>query len=105
MKNTPFKLAIMGIAAAGLFAFHGMNAGSVKGKISPADGAVRAWAESQTDTLSAPVQNGMFEIGNVKPGTYKLVIEARPPYKNSSRDGIMVVDGKSTDVGEITLNK
>ena len=105
MKITGLKLAALGIAAAGLFAFHSITDGGIKGKVTPADAAVRAWAESSTDTLNVAIQNGMFEIGNAKPGTYKIVIEAKPPYKNTAKDGVVVADGQPTDVGEITLNK
>jgi hypothetical protein len=105
MKATQLKLAAMGIAAAGLFAFNAMTGGSIKGKITPTDAAVRAWAESATDTVNAAIQNGEFEIGNIKPGTYKLVIEAKPPYKNIAKDGVSVMDGQPTDVGEISLSK
>jgi hypothetical protein len=105
MKFTGLKLAALGIAAAGLFAFNAITDGTIKGKVSPSEAAVRAWAESSTDTLNVVVQNGMFEIANVKPGTYKIIIEAKPPYKNTSKDGVVVADGQPTDVGEIVLNK
>ena len=105
MKITGLKLAALGIAAAGLFAFNAITDGTIKGKVSPSEGAVRAWAESSTDTLNVAVQNGMFEIGNAKPGTYKIIIEAKPPYKNTSKDGVVVADGQPTDVGEIVLSK
>jgi len=105
MKVTHLKLAALGIAVAGLFAFHSMTAGTIKGKVSPSESAVRAWAESSTDTLNAAISGGTFEIANAKPGVYKLVIEAKPPYKNTAKEGVAVMDGQSTDVGEIMLNK
>jgi len=105
MKAKRLLLAAIVIAATGLFAFNSITEGSIKGKVSPGDAAVRAWAESSSDTLNVPVQNGTFEIGNAKPGTYKIVIEAKPPYKNTAKDGVVVADGQPTDVGEIVLNK
>jgi hypothetical protein len=99
------KLAALYIAAAGILAFYTVAVGSIKGTVAPAEGGVRAWAESATDTMKASIINGAYEITDVKPGTYKLVIEARPPYKNTARDGIAVVDGQSTDAGEIRLEK
>jgi hypothetical protein len=105
MKISQVKLAAVAIAVAGLFAFNSIDAGSIKGKVSPSEGAVRAWAESATDTLNATIQNGNYEIGNVKPGTYKIVIEAKPPYKNVAKEGVSVADGQSTDAGEIVLTK
>lgn len=105
MKFPQLKLASIGIAAAGLFAFSTLATGTIKGKVSPSDAAVRAWAESSTDTVNAAIQNGMFEIDNVKPGTYKIVIEAKPPYKNAAKEGVSVMDGQSADAGEIMLSK
>lgn len=103
--NTSFKLAAITIAAAGLFAFSNLRSGAIKGTVSPADGATRAWAESSTDTLRALVINGAYEITDAKPGTYKIIIEAKPPYKNAAKDGITVSDGQAADAGEIKLEK
>lgn len=93
------------IAAAGLFAFSNLRSGSIKGTVTPADGATRAWAESSTDTLKALIINGTYEISNAKPGTYKVIIEAKPPYRNAAKDGITVSDGQAADAGEIKLEK
>ena len=105
MKSTKFKLGVLSIAAAGLFAFNAMKAGSIKGTVTPADGAATAWAVSSTDTLKAPIEKGAFEITNAKPGTYKLIIEAKPPYKNAAKDGVTVTDGQAADAGEIKLQQ
>ena len=100
-----FKLGAVAVAAAGLFAFAHLRVGSIRGTITPAEAGVRAWAESATDTLKAPIVNGAFEITNAKPGAYKIIIEAKPPYRNIAKDGLMVTDGQATDAGEITLEK
>jgi hypothetical protein len=106
MNFTNVKLAAVTIAAAGLFAFNSLTSGSIKGTVSPAEGGVRAWAESSSDTLKAPILNGAYEITDAKPGTYKIVIEAKPPYKNAAKDGpVAVRDGQTSDAGEIRLEK
>ncbi len=105
MKNAMKMLAIFAIAAVGLFAFSSVKTGSVRGSITPSDGATRAWLISSSDTMRAPVDKGAFEIVNVKPGTYKLIIEAKPPYKNLAKEGITVSDGQPTDVGVIKLEQ
>lgn len=105
MKITGFKLAAFTIAVAGLFAFSNLKSGSIKGTVSPADGATRAWAESSSDTLKALVINGSYEITNAKPGTYRIIIEAKPPYRNAAKEGIVVNDGQAADAGEIKLEK
>lgn len=105
MKKARLTLAALGVIAAGLFAFNVITNGSVKGTVTPADAAVRAWAISGTDTVKADISNGAFEIGDVKPGTYQVIIEAKAPYKNSAKDGVEVKDGQATDIGEIKLEQ
>jgi hypothetical protein len=102
---TSCKLGIAAIATMILFAFSQHRLGSIKGTVMPLDAGVRAWAESATDTLRAPILNGSCEITDAKPGAYKIIIEAKPPYRNIARDGIMVTDGQETDAGEIKLDK
>ena len=105
MKKT--KLGILGIAAiaAGLFAFSHIEDGSVKGTVSPPEGALRAWVLSAKDTFRSDVTAGSFEIKNVKSGNYRLIIEARAPYKNVAKDSITVIEGNPVDVGAIVLSK
>jgi hypothetical protein len=77
----------------------------VKGSVNPPNGGVRAWLMSKTDTVNAPVIEGTFMITNVKAGTYLLMIEGRPPYKDSYKQDVLVVDGQPTDVGVVEMNK
>ncbi|HTQ66622.1 MAG TPA: carboxypeptidase-like regulatory domain-containing protein [Puia sp.] len=106
MKSSKLILgALLIIVAAGIFSFKAFFSGSVKGTVTPADGATRAWIVSATDTLKSPIANGSFEIPGVKPGMYKVIIEAKPPYKNVSKDGVNVIDGQTSDVGEIKLSQ
>ncbi|MFT3705888.1 MAG: carboxypeptidase regulatory-like domain-containing protein [Agriterribacter sp.] len=105
MKKARLTLAALGIVASGLFAFNVITNGSIKGTVSPADSAVRAWAITGTDTLRADVSSGAFEISNAKPGTYQVIIEAKAPFKNAAKDGVEVKDGSATDIGEIKISQ
>lgn len=105
MKKMKMTALVLGVATAGLFAFKGMNTGGIKGTVTPAEGAVQAWAFSSTDTLKAPVTDGVFELVGLKPGEYKLEIEAKSPYKNMVKENISVGEGQTTDVGEIKLEQ
>ena len=105
MKSIKLTLMAVGIATASLFAFKAIDGGTVKGTVSPAEGAVRAWALSGADTLRAPIVNGAFEILNAKPGSYRVIIEAKPPYKNAFKDSVTVAEGQPTDIGEIKLQQ
>lgn len=105
MEFTVLRFIGVTLIVAALFAFTHLKVGSIRGTVTPAEGGVRAWAESATDTLRAPIVNGSYEIPDVKPGAYKIIIEAKPPYRNIAKDGIMVNDGQAADVGEIKLDK
>ena len=105
MKNVRLSLVALGIAATSLFAFSRFEPGSIKGSVSPAQFAVKAWAMSAKDTIQVKVENGEFELKDLPPGKYNLIIEATSPYKSIGKQGVPVADGKPTDVGQIQLSK
>ena len=104
MKKNKLVLAALAISAGMLFSFNTFQTSSIKGTVTPADKAIKAWAMSPTDTLSANVLNGAFEITNVKPGTYSVIVEAQAPYATTRRNDVIVsADSAVTNVGEIRL--
>jgi hypothetical protein len=109
MKNTKkyFVLLIFIVAFSAFITFAGgiITGGIIKGKILPADGASQVWAISSSDTLKAAISQGIFEISNVKQGTYKIYIDAIDPYRDVVRDGIQVSENGTVDLGEIQLSK
>src|ERR1700743_3870888 len=102
-KATVFT-AVIAVAFA-LFSFAAFKNGSIKGTVSPSASATSAYVVSGMDTMRTNVQNGAFDIDQVKPGTYKLVIEATAPYKNFEKEGVVVYEKKATDVGTISLQQ
>jgi len=76
----------------------------IQGTIDPPEGAKRIWAVSGKDTVSIIPPPGSF-IMDVKPGSWKLVVEAVLPYKNVERESILVIDGQITDIGLIKLTQ
>ncbi|MDP4129313.1 MAG: carboxypeptidase-like regulatory domain-containing protein [Bacteroidota bacterium] len=103
--HTPGFLAMIFAGIIMCFGFQIFWNSPVKGSVTPSDAGIRAWIISPKDTLSAPVLEGNFMIENVKPGNYTLMIEGRPPYRNSFKEGVTVVDGQPTDAGVIQMNK
>ena len=105
MKNT--RIGLLGLSAlfTALFAFKNIEGGSIKGKITPPDGAAQVWALSSKDTLKAMINQGSFEIQNASAGTYKIYIDATDPYKDVVKEGVQVTDGGVADIGVITLQK
>jgi hypothetical protein len=84
--------------------FASKNRSGIQGTIDPPEGAKRIWAVSGKDSVSIIPTPGSF-IMDVKPGSWKLVVEAVLPYKNAERDGVLVVEGELTDVGLIKLTQ
>jgi len=105
MKKISTALAVFTIAIASfLVSFKNAPAPSIKGKVSPAWYAVQAWAIGETDTLYTTVTDGSFDFSNAKPGVYRIIIEARSPYRSMAKDGVIVKDGEATDL-ELSLQK
>ena len=77
----------------------------VRGSVNPSNGALRAWLLSKSDTLNTPVIQGNFMITNVKPGHYTLMLEGKPPFRDSFKQDVLVVDGQPTDVGVIEMQQ
>ena len=82
--------------------FVGKDRSGIQGTIDPPDGARRIWAVSGKDTVAIIPPPGSF-IMDLKPGSWKLVVEAALPYKNAERESILVIEGQLTDVGLIKL--
>lgn len=97
-------LMAIAVATAGLFAFTTIKGGNIKGTVEPADAALKVWAISPSDTAQAEIANGAFSL-DVKGGTYSVVIEAKPPYKNVTKDGVQVSEGAAVDLGVIKLEQ
>lgn len=98
------SLAALAVGAISLFAFNDSGPGGVKGTVTPPEAATKIWVMSKTDTVSADITQGKFEINDLKAGTYSIVVEAKAPYKSIGKEGITVADSP-VDVGEIKLNK
>lgn len=104
-QNKALLASAIGLVSAGLFAFNVITAGTIKGTVTPADAATRAWALSASDTLRASITSGAYEIKDAKPGNYRIIIEAKPPFKNVAKDSVAVSDGQTAEVGEIKLEQ
>jgi hypothetical protein len=62
---------------------------TITGKISPAEAAEVVWIVRAKDTLKTPIKWGSFSQ-QVKRGKYKLIINAKAPYKNASLGNLEV---------------
>jgi hypothetical protein len=79
------------------------SASGIHGIISPADGSKKIWAVNGKDSVATAAVSGNFSI-DVKPGTWKLHVEAVSGLKDAYIDNIAVEEGSYADVGEIKLS-
>ena len=78
---------------------------AITGSITPADVATHVWAITGKDTFSGSILQNRFEFDKIKPGTYQIVVEASPPYKNGVKNDVVVKKDLTVDIGEIRLRK
>jgi hypothetical protein len=86
------------------FVAHNHFMSGIRGTISPPDGAKKIWAISGRDTASIISSTGNFSL-DLKPGNWKLYIEAAKPYKDFVIPNILVEQDRYYDAGEIKLTK
>jgi hypothetical protein len=87
-----------------LFAFKPhTETGTIKGRISPADGATQVWAITGADTLKTVPVNGEFVFDKAETGTYTVAVDAKDPYKDQMIENVEVKAGEIRDLGEIKL--
>jgi hypothetical protein len=101
MKTNFFTYSIIVVAIASAFS-QPVEKTSITGKIKPVNAAEVVWAISGKDTVRATIISGAFTV-EIAPGTYKLVVEGKTPYKNVEMLNLEVRQNQALDVGEILL--
>ena len=104
MKKMIFIICAILFVAMSAFVWNNkkISASGIHGIVSPADGAKKIWAVSGKDSVAAVPASGNFSI-DVKPGNWKLHVEAANGYKDAYMDNIVVEEGSYADVGEIKM--
>jgi hypothetical protein len=77
---------------------------SVTGRVSPPEGADVVWLIGTGDSVKTSVAYGNFSI-QVKPGKYRLLVDAKTPYRDAQLNNLEVKADQMLDVGEIILQK
>ncbi|MBC7850821.1 MAG: carboxypeptidase regulatory-like domain-containing protein [Chitinophagaceae bacterium] len=103
MKKTFALFLAICVAVVTLHAFRTEQASGIKGSIVPADATIsNVWAISGVDTVKVQPVKGSFALP-VKPGIWRVIIDATEPFKDAILESVEVKDGQITDVGEIKL--
>ena len=104
MKRFIFYCGIILFVILALSAFQNKDQTSIIGRVNPIDGANSAWAIGGRDSATSNIVNGAFSFA-IKPGIYKVVVDAIEPYKDAVLENISVKEGQTVDVGEIVLQR
>ncbi len=99
------KTTLLVAAVMALLSFAIKTESGIKGTVTPAESAGDVWAINGTDSLKVTPAQGGFVIDNAKPGTYKIIVEAKAPYKKFEKEGVTVKEGEIVDLGVITLEQ
>ena len=88
-----------------LHAFSRPLTGAITGIISPFGSASTMMAIQNTDTIGGMVANasGLFYIGGLNPGTYKMVFNANVGFFNKEVSGVVVTSGNVTNMGNVII--
>ncbi|RYY61671.1 MAG: carboxypeptidase regulatory-like domain-containing protein [Chitinophagaceae bacterium] len=100
MKKKLVFLSILAIALVTAFAFRPVQP-TITGKVSPADAADMVWAINSTDSAKTTISSGSFSF-TVKPGKYRIVVDAKEPRRDVILDNIEV-GNQPVDLGEIVI--
>ncbi len=105
MKNT--RLILLSLSILLLFVLSALKppVAAIKGSVNPLDAGISAWAVSNADTIKSAINNGVFAITDVRQGNYNIFIQAKAPYKNAIKEGVIVTEDGITEVGEIKLTQ
>ena len=104
MKHVIISFAIILLLIVSLYGFRNNEQTSIIGRVNPLDGANSAWAVGGRDSATSNIVNGTFSF-SVKPGMYKVVVDAVEPYKDAVLENISVKEGQTINLGEIMLQR
>lgn len=94
-----FVFIILGISG-----FRADLLSGIQGSIDPPQGAKRVMVTNGTDSASVIPSAGTISI-EVKPGTWRLLVETVAPYKNATIENIVVNPEQITNIGVIKLEE
>ena len=103
--KTKWTLVVIVLVAIILHAYKEFQTSGISGRLSsPRDDAATVWAIQGVDSIKTIPANGVFML-EAKPGIYKVLVDAKQPYKDVLVESVEVTVGKTTDLGEIKISE
>ena len=103
MRNAIVQLVLVIIGVSSIHAVKLLQTSSFHVRMSPANGAERVWAIQGKDSIEMTNVNGEFFLRSIKPGQWRVSVEAVEPFKDVQFNVGDIKPGFDRDLGEIHL--
>jgi len=104
MKKKIAAVGLSGLIILGLSSMKNLDS-VISGKVIPATAVEAVLVIKDADTLRTTVgKEGDFTLP-VSPGTYRLLVDAKEPYRDAEMKELVVKAESAVNVGEIKLDK
>ncbi len=103
MRNAIVQLVLVIIGISSIHAVKLLQTSSFHVRLSPANGAERVWAIQGKDSIEMTNVNGEFFLRSIKPGQWRVSVEAIQPFKNVQFNVGDIQPGSDRDLGIIRL--
>jgi hypothetical protein len=103
MKTVWVLIAVIAVVSV-LHAYKAAQRSGISGKIIPYGVGQTIWAVRGNDSVRLVTTGGAFLI-EAKPGSYNVIINGKEPFSNLLLQNIEVVNGKTTELGEVKLSQ
>lgn len=101
MRHLSIFFAVVTVALL-MYAFKEKNASGISGRTSPVDAVEVVYAIQGKDSLKTVPANGAFML-EAKAGMYKVIVDAKQPFKDVMLESVEVTENNTTDLGEIKI--
>ncbi len=105
MRNALVQLGLVLLGVTSVHAVKLLQTSSLRTRISPKEAAENIWAIQGNDSLRLLGSDGLYYISALHPGNWRIVIDAKKPYRNASVEAADIRPGIEMDLGEIRLEK
>jgi len=105
MRNAMVQLILVLIGVSSVHAVKLLQVSSMHTKIVPADAAGKVYAVQGKDTAKMIGTDGEFFLTTIRPGHWRIHVEARKPFQSATLQGIDLLPGTNRDLGRIQLSE
>ena len=84
MRNALVQLALVVLGVTSVHAVKILQTSSLRAKIAPEGEAESIWAVQGNDSLRFLGSNGSYYISALRPGNWRIAVDAKKPYRNTT---------------------